>query len=187
MSPEEKQVSERLVSSTDPDVYMSPDSARIRSRMIGCIGIRRYGLRNGGYAWMPCTNESDYRRVLGMGPQARRDRERSDRNFVRRIIKNTFNKKSANSSSSVDPIDKLLVRYSREHNIEMKRTGKPSVYYASPETLKKVWNKEIKNGSKEATKRIRHFLAVLSGDKPKTLKYISDLALLPPSHPMSKK
>lgn len=186
MSPEEKQISERLISATDPDVYRSPDSARIRSRMMGCIGIRRYGLRGGGYAWMPCTNESDYRRVLGIGPQARRDRERTDRNFVRRIIKNTFNKKSA-APAMVDPIDKLLVRYSREHNMEMKRVGKSSIYYSSPEMLKKIWNKEIKNGSKEATKRLRHFLSVLSGNKPKTLKYISDLSLLPQSHPMSKK
>ena len=77
----------RQVRTTDPDVFTDPNSARIRSRQMGCIGIRRYQTVTGGEAWMPCTNESDYRRRMGIGPQARRDRDKNEREFIRRVIK----------------------------------------------------------------------------------------------------
>jgi hypothetical protein len=77
----------RQVRTTDPDVFTDPNSARIRSRQMGCIGIRRYRTVAGGEAWMPCTNESDYRRRMGVGPQARRDRDKNEREFIRRVVK----------------------------------------------------------------------------------------------------
>ena len=52
--------------STDPDTFSDPDSARIRARNLGCIGIRRYTARDGKLVWMPCTNVSDYNRVTGI-------------------------------------------------------------------------------------------------------------------------
>lgn len=52
--------------STDPDTFSDPESARIRSRNLGCIGIRRYTARDGKLVWMPCTNVSDYNRVTGI-------------------------------------------------------------------------------------------------------------------------
>ena len=52
--------------STDPDTFSDPESARIRARNIGCIGIRRYTARDGKLVWMPCTNVSDYNRVTGI-------------------------------------------------------------------------------------------------------------------------
>lgn len=78
--------SPRTVRSSDPDVFSDPESARVRARQLGCIGIRRYNNRTGTESWMPCTNESDYRRRTGVGPQARRDRERAEREFTRRVI-----------------------------------------------------------------------------------------------------
>lgn len=76
----------RSVRPTDPDVFSDPESARVRARQLGCIGIRRYNARTGGVAWMPCTNESDYRRRTGVGPQAARDRERAERQFTQRVV-----------------------------------------------------------------------------------------------------
>lgn len=76
----------RRVRPTDPDVFSDPESARVRARQLGCIGIRRYLSTTGGEVWMPCNNESDYRRRNGVGPQARRDKERSERAFERRIV-----------------------------------------------------------------------------------------------------
>jgi len=69
----------------DPDVYTDANSARERSRMMGCIGISRRQTPTGEWVWMPCSNMSDYRRRTGRGQQARRDRERSERRLARRL------------------------------------------------------------------------------------------------------
>lgn len=53
--------------STDPDVFSDPDSARIRARNLGCIGVRRYTARDGKTVWLPCSNGSDYNRTMGIG------------------------------------------------------------------------------------------------------------------------
>jgi hypothetical protein len=52
--------------STDPDTFSDPESARIRARNLGCIGIRRYTARDGKLVWLPCTNVSDYNRATGI-------------------------------------------------------------------------------------------------------------------------
>lgn len=69
----------------DPDVYTDPNSARERSRMLGCIGISRRQTPEGDWVWMPCSNMSDYRRRTGRGQQSRRDREREERRLMRRL------------------------------------------------------------------------------------------------------
>lgn len=66
---------ERRVRKTDPDVFTNPDSARAAAKKLGCIGIRRYSTVDGGEAWMPCTNESDYRKYSGIGPSGARYRQ----------------------------------------------------------------------------------------------------------------
>jgi DNA-binding CsgD family transcriptional regulator/ADP-ribose pyrophosphatase YjhB (NUDIX family)/predicted ABC-type ATPase len=90
----------RVVNPSDPDVFDNADSARVRARQIGCIGIRRYNNRNGTASWMPCTNESDYRRVSGIGHSGRRFRRQQLEREVREIIGSRggrkFNSKSAN-------------------------------------------------------------------------------------------
>lgn len=79
--------SERVVRSGDPDVFSSADSARVRARQLGCIGIRRYSTMNGAPAWMPCTNESDYRRTMGSSPQGRRDIAKRQISEMRRTMR----------------------------------------------------------------------------------------------------
>ena len=107
-NPEDNEMSEskdviggaRIVRPSDPDTYPDPESARVRARQIGCIGIRKYNNRNGGASWMPCTNESDYRKYSGIGYSGRRYRRTQLEREVRRIVgspsKRKFNEKSAN-------------------------------------------------------------------------------------------
>lgn len=90
----------RIVRSSDPDVYSNPDSARVRARQIGCIGIRRYNNRDGSVSWMPCTNESDYRRVSGFGPSGRRFRRQQLEREVRQIIGGQDRRKPQNKSAN---------------------------------------------------------------------------------------
>lgn len=87
--------SERVVRSGDPDVFPSADSARVRARQLGCIGIRRYSTMSGGPAWMPCTNESDYRRTMGSSPQGRRDIAKRQISEMRRTMRRLGKEKSA--------------------------------------------------------------------------------------------
>lgn len=54
--------------STDPDVFTNPDSARVRSRQLGCIGIRSYTASDGKTVWLPCTNTPDYNRAMNLRP-----------------------------------------------------------------------------------------------------------------------
>jgi len=58
------------------DAYVDKESARARARMLGCIGIRQYSSTAGGTVWMPCSNESDYRKVTGQDNLSRRQRRR---------------------------------------------------------------------------------------------------------------
>jgi hypothetical protein len=71
----------------DPDVFTTPDAARLRARTLGCIGIARRQTPDGDVVWTPCTNVSDYRRRMGVGPQAARDRARREREMERRLAR----------------------------------------------------------------------------------------------------
>lgn len=55
----------------EPDVYTSPDAARMRARQIGCTGIRRYTTQSGRQVWMPCTTGVTYDRNMGYGAYSR--------------------------------------------------------------------------------------------------------------------
>ena len=65
-SVEEKGFVNFVSRSTDPDVFSNPESARIRARNLGCIGIRRYTAGDGKTVWLPCTNVSDFNRLSGI-------------------------------------------------------------------------------------------------------------------------
>lgn len=77
----------RRVRPTDPDAFSNADSARVRARQLGCIGIRKYDSTSGGYVWMPCTNESDYRRQMGISHSGRLQRRREIQTEIRRFIR----------------------------------------------------------------------------------------------------
>jgi hypothetical protein len=69
----------------DFDVFQDANSARERSRSLGCIGIARRQTPEGEWVWTPCSNVSDYRRRTGRGVQASQDKRREERRFMRRL------------------------------------------------------------------------------------------------------
>ncbi len=71
---------------TDPDVYLDPDSARIRSRQLGCIGISRRISKSGRNVWMPCTNMSDYSRLSRTTALGRRGSSASETRRIRDAV-----------------------------------------------------------------------------------------------------
>lgn len=103
----------------DPDVFTSPDGARLRSRQLGCIGIARRQTPDGDIVWMPCSNMSDYRRRTGVGPQARRDRERAERRLLRRL-----RRMKSNESVSVDLLTDLESLQKDLNNSELTQVKK---------------------------------------------------------------
>lgn len=80
------------VRDNDPDVFIDPESARFRSRQLGCIGISRRISKTGRAVWMPCTNMSDYSRVSGSTSLGRRGQRRDMENTVRTIVSRELKK-----------------------------------------------------------------------------------------------
>lgn len=70
----------------DPDVFTDPDSARVRARQLGCIGVSRRISKSGKTVWMPCTNMSDYSRLTGSTSLGRRGMAAATRRTVRQIV-----------------------------------------------------------------------------------------------------
>lgn len=185
--------------STDPDTFSNPESARIRARNIGCIGIRRYTARDGKLVWLPCTNVSDYNRRTGIrGDNSPRNNPRRPRNNPRRrgsgfskkddqsLIAQTSlmsfkgvpkPKKKPPSVTSTD-INNLAVMV-RKNNAKAKTSAKTNL-----RDLKVVFVRGLADGGREeANKRISKFLSLLNSDKPKDVKYSEDNDLLPIDHP----
>lgn len=86
-----KGIGPEFVRETDVDVFLDPESARARSRQLGCIGISRRVSKNGRTVWMPCTNMSDYANRSGSTALGRRNmaqrRANETRNAVRTVLK----------------------------------------------------------------------------------------------------
>lgn len=79
---------------TDPDVYLDPDSARIRSRQLGCVGISRRMSKTGRAIWMPCTNMSDYARLARTTALGRRGSDADQTRRIRQTIQQELRKLS---------------------------------------------------------------------------------------------
>jgi hypothetical protein len=88
--------------STDPDVYSDPDSARVRSRQLGCIGIRSYTARDGKVVYLPCTNGSDYNRVMNIRPDGRPKKKKEEEKSLGRNLRGAFRSYSSLFSGGVD-------------------------------------------------------------------------------------
>jgi len=86
-------VGPEYVRDNDPDVFIDPESARFRSRQLGCIGISRRISKTGRSVWMPCTNMSDYSRVAGSTDLGRRRRNADFERSVRTIISTELDKR----------------------------------------------------------------------------------------------
>ncbi|MFM9028629.1 MAG: hypothetical protein ACKOQ6_11650 [Bacteroidota bacterium] len=85
-----KSVGPEYVRENDPDVFMDPESARFRSRQIGCIGISRRVSKNGRTVWMPCTNMTDYANRTGSTALGRRNIEKRRQDEVRNAVRTVF-------------------------------------------------------------------------------------------------
>ncbi len=180
--------------STDPDTFGDPESARIRARNLGCIGIRRYTARDGKLVWLPCTNVSDYNRVTGIrGDNSPRNNPRRQGSaFRKKDTDNSFDalsegvvvfkgvpkaRKKPPTVTSSD-INNLAVRV-RQHNAKAKPARR-----ANLRDLKNVYIRGLQDGDKtSANKRVSKFLSLLMSDKPKDVKYFDDNDLLPLDHP----
>lgn len=88
---EKKGAGPEFVRDNDVDVFIDPESARARSRQIGCIGISRRVSKSGRTVWMPCTNMTDYSNSTGSTSLGRRNmskrREQETRNAVRTVLR----------------------------------------------------------------------------------------------------
>ena len=80
------------VRDNDQDVFADPESARARSRQLGCIGISRRISKTGRAVWMPCTNMSDYSRLTGSTSLGRRGKREQERSVVRTILREELGK-----------------------------------------------------------------------------------------------
>ena len=180
--------------STDPDTFSDPESARIRARNIGCIGIRRYTARDGKLVWMPCTNVSDYNRATGIrgDNSPLNNPRRQGSGFKKKDLENSLDtlsegvvlfkgvpkaRKKPPTVTSTD-INNLAIRV-RQHNGKAKPAQR-----ANLRDLKNVYLRGLEDGDKSsANKRISKFLSLLMSDKPKDVKYFDDNDLLPLDHP----
>jgi hypothetical protein len=75
-----------FVRDNDPDVFTDIDSARMRSRQLGCIGVSRRVSKTGRTVWTPCTNNSDYARLAGTTSLGRRGARRDFERAVRTVL-----------------------------------------------------------------------------------------------------
>ena len=86
MAAKAERIGPEYVRDNDPDVFIDPESARARSRQLGCIGISRRISKSGRAVWMPCTNMSDYSRVAGATSLGRRGQRAENERSVRKIV-----------------------------------------------------------------------------------------------------
>lgn len=71
----------------DVDVFSDIESARARSRQIGCIGVSRRVSKNGKVVWMPCTNMADYANASGTTALGRRHQQEQRNSVVRTVLR----------------------------------------------------------------------------------------------------
>ena len=123
----------------DPDVFTDIESARKRSRMLGCIGVRRMPSATGKTIWMPCTNNTDYARVSGTTFLGRRNQQEAQRRVVRTIVRREMANVSKNGIRKKSLFDEMY---------ESKGIGR---------VIGRV------NGSGSLTRRMRRSLAKIEG------------------------
>lgn len=152
--------------STDPDVYSDPDSARIRSRQLGCIGIRSYTARDGKTVYLPCTNSSDYNNRMNLRPDGRPKKRtvrkqkkqdcgcqekslaktpapKKDRIFgsPKNRVGSAGSLRAAGDISMTPEIISSLTKKVREHNINVKKKNKEDWSKTNLRALKAVYRR----------------------------------------------
>ena len=148
--------------STDPDVFTNADSARVRARQLGCIGIRSYTASDGKIVYLPCTATPDYNRVMNIRPDGRPKKQKKDDDYDSeeksaaktpapkkdRVIGSKKNRVgSAGSIGSAGDITMnedviaSLVSKVREHNTAVKDKKKDNWSKTNLSTLKAVYRR----------------------------------------------
>jgi hypothetical protein len=82
-----------FVRENDVDTFLDPESARARSRQLGCIGISRRVSKNGRTVWMPCTNMTDYANRAGSTDLGRRNMRNRRENEMRQVVRTVLRDK----------------------------------------------------------------------------------------------
>ena len=88
------------VRENDNDVFIDPESARARSRQLGCIGISRRLSKGGRVVWMPCTNMTDYANRTGSTALGRRNIQKRDKERMESAVRTVIAKKNPKVSLS---------------------------------------------------------------------------------------
>lgn len=88
-----KGIGPEFVRDNDPDVFLDPESAKMRARQLGCIGISRRVSKAGRTVWMPCTNMSDYANRAGTTDLGRRNMSKRRENETRQVIRTVLRDK----------------------------------------------------------------------------------------------
>ena len=92
MAAKSERIGPEYIRDNDPDVFVDPESARARSRQLGCIGISRRISKTGRAVWMPCTNMSDYSRLAGTTSLGRRGQRQETRREIQKVVREELNR-----------------------------------------------------------------------------------------------
>lgn len=160
--------------STDPDVFTSGDSARKRSRQLGCIGIRSYRARDGKIVYLPCTNSPDHNNALNIGvdgrpkkPKVSGARKKTGASFIKEPsdMSDFFDSRTPMSAPSESPSNDLAKKINKRkrmngkvygfENLELKSLKKPSVHHTVPGSFAKeiVLDSQVVNSLAEKTRK----------------------------------
>ena len=178
--------------STDPDTFSNPDSARVRARNLGCIGIRRYTASDGKLVWLPCSNVSDYNRVTGIrGDNSPRNNPRRQGSGFKKkgisagiiSLKTALRPKRKNPTIDSDAVNMLAIKV-RQHNANV---SQPS-YKTNLRDVKVVYLRGLSAGDeKTALKRVNNFLRAMASDTPLPKGQRQDFDIIPETHPSKDK
>ena len=84
----------------DVDVFTDIESARQRSRQLGCVGVSRRITKTGATVWMPCTNMSDYASLSGTTSLGRRHQKERLERVINDAIEKKLKKNNKRSKKS---------------------------------------------------------------------------------------
>lgn len=169
--------------STDPDVFSNPDSARVRARNLGCIGIRRYTARDGKIVWLPCSNGSDYNRAMNIrGDNSPRGRRRGEK---KELADSLIGKKEINRPKRKTPtitsetVNSLAVIV-RRHNADAKNP----LFRTNLRDIKTIYLRGLSIGDEQnAMKRVNSFLKMMNSENQMPKGSRMDFDLVPANHP----
>jgi len=172
--------------STDPDVFTNPDSARIRARNLGCIGIRRYTAKDGKTVWLPCSNGSDYNRSMGIrgdNMPRKRGRNRKDAQEALSLslnqVKEVNRPKRKTPTIDSETVNMLAVRV-RQHNAKVS----DPMHRTNLRDIKIVYMRGLAVGEEsDALKRVNTFFRAMASNKPLPKGTRTDFDLVPANHP----